>query len=301
MNRAYPPRDGDERSWSALPVARKLSVIPGESAPESAETYLLAVRQEACTIPDVLFSNSALPAPEPVRVKPSEPRMLTGWAASALEAFSALHAYVASCEAFREAGGVLPAAPKLPHWRVLVFAEQPPSQPARGKRRRVAADVEDWPSSGDEGLDDEDAMGCGVSVDTSCDSSESGPGNAAPSLDGTSSAAPWLSTVLALDQRGVRDVLDCVVSECEARGYIGLLTAVWLYALLSRLQRPLLSSDASAVRRLFVLCTSLLAGASTASASGGPGRFTEEAGLRAALDALVLITGTFFGQRLSHE
>lgn len=280
MNRAFPPRDDEERSWSALPIPSQRKIPASE---DTAESYLLSVRQEACTIPDVLYSQAALPAPAVKEPRPLPAREPTVWAASTLAAFAALHAYVASCEAFRDAGGALPPAPRLPHWRTFVFGEVTRGRPAPGRRRRRAADVEDWPSSGDEGqLESEsDEVTGGAEADAEA------PATAA-------SAAPWLSAVLALDQRGVRDVLSRAVDAGEARGALDLRAAMWLYGLLSRLARPLLATDAAAVRRLFLLCSMQRERAAAAEAAPEPG-------LVAALDALVIVTGSFFGQRLSHE
>lgn len=289
MNRAFPPRDDEERSWSALPIPSQRKAPPSE---DTAESYLLSVRQEACTIPDVLYAHASHPAPAASRPRATPPARAppSGWAASVLEAFAELHAYVASCESFRDAGGALPLAPKLPHWRTFVFGEVSAARgrvaDAKRRRRSRAADVEDWPSSDDEAQQEsesDDGAG-GVEEEAAAPAAAAG------------SDAPWLSAVLALDQRGVRDVLSRAVDAGEARGALELRAALWLYGLLSRLGRPLLATDAAAVRRLFLLCSAQRERAVVAG-SGAPA----EPGLAAALDALVIVAGSFFGQRLSHE
>ena len=297
MNRAFPPRDG-EKCWAALPVARPQVSECDDDA--SAESYLFSVRQEACTIPDVLFAEgvvfeeigTARPPPQPA---------LSGWAASTLEAFATLHAYVASCESFRDSGGTLPAIGPLPSWQELVFGDKPRSRAAgtrtgttfRVQCREKDMDVEDWPSSDDE----VDGIVEGEFDITAIEERDASVPH----------AAPWLSTVMAMDQRAVREIIRCTVLECEARVVLGLRQAIWLYGLLCRLQRPLLATDASSVRQIFVLCTSIrhkliptktiVSGAPSAAGS----HVAPELGLVAALDTLILISGSFFGQRLSSE
>ena len=283
MNRAFPPRDG-EKTWSAIPVD---SVT--QCGEETAASFLLSVRNEACTIPDVIYSVNCPQVP-PAAPKPVPPRELTGWAANVLEAFSLLHAYVMDCDSFRDAGGSLPRRAVDSH--DLVFGDKPPTKEmpdtaVRTKRRRPVIDVEDWPSSGDEALEGDIEEG-----DTSTSKNmDSGLVTVRPTSPPT--AIPWLSSILAIDQREVRDILSSAARECGERRTLGMLQILWIYGLLSRLQRPLLASDASAVRQLFVFCTAF-----RKECSGGA---EPEPGLVAALDALVLITGFFFGQRLSHE
>jgi hypothetical protein len=317
MNRAAPVRDG-EYARAALPVDRS-------SVGDGAAEYLQSVRREACTIADVMVSASARSeAPRSVCVQKRPRPSPTQWELAALESFATLHDYVGSCDAWQEAGGVLPAAHcDAAALRSLVLgAGAAPSQAQVAGRRqarrrsRHPVDIEDWPSSEDEVCDeghcDDDEprrspTRLPLATAAGADSLPAG----ASRHDGEASRLPWLAAVMALGQQDVRSLLEDAVaaavrsrnapadsvgaSVAGARG-IDLHLALWLYALLSRLQKPLLAVDGSVLRQLYVLCKGQKEDLQRIGAASD-----SSTALAAALDTLLVVAGTFFGQRLSYE
>lgn len=291
MNRAVSERDGNNVR-SVLPV----SISAGE---DTAEAYLLSVRREASLISDVIFSASVRSeAPRVVREKLHTRLEPTPWAAATLQSFEALHAYTGQCEMFREAGGVLPASDvATPSLREIILGVAPALQARRRQARLPQVDIEDWPSSGD----DDDAFDDASMHPSSSSSTPSSAGEEAVNH------IPWLATLMTLNQPGVRCLLEEAVSaaaraaiERPTHKCINLHQAMWFYALLTRLQKPLLAIDGAVLRQLYCLCReqkeSLQQNESSDGIAGEGG-----SALIAALDTLLVVAGAFFGQRLSHE
>lgn len=305
--------EGGEWLRSALPVA-------ATSTADDAAAYLYSVRAEAQTIADVLVSAAMRSeAQQPGRVALQARSTPTHWETETLRSFEELHGYVCSCEAFKEAGGTLPAPDAgTPHLRSIVLGSAAALRAPAARRRAIrrTTDVEDWPSSDDDdgsfGGDD----ACAVPHVASAITSAGDPGQ----CDGSVAHMPWLASVMSLDQQGVRSLLEEAVTaaatSCTERdgssvppkrerdSVVGLdlHRALWLYALLARLQKPLLAVEGAVMRQLYVLCKKQRAALLRAGVSARDGFDGDRpSALIAALETLLVITGTFFGQRLSYE
>lgn len=250
MNRARDD-DGDLPAWRALPVdGEDLEVGDDDGA---AVAYLRGVREEASGIPDVIaddrvncraFDHLQMQfKPRTRHVVPCHPDLLpcSEWQAAVVAEFEAVRRALADAEAAMMQQHAPPG--------VVLFSQTPAKRPPLSPGLPALPDTAGWLQYCF-GRGDGDRAGAAAGA---------GAGVGAGAESG--GHPPQFSVLVQLDHTTSLRLLQRLVSRItSSRGPPSLHVASWAFALMAKLDVPLLPDTASLLRNLFKSCTRLRAG-----------------------------------------